>query len=378
MGAAADNDDVGPKKRLQSESRLRSILEVPLGGIDFVDGEGGQAALRLALALVVLGAYAVAQLTGWFGDLRVALQCIAAFGMFACAWCFVVAAGIGSARARLLTVIFLDELCFCLVMWFGAETVAVIAWLPIFMSLGNGLRFGMRIAMYSASLAAACMTTVFLFVPYWRDHGGASAGMVLAAVIVPLYGVALARKLDLRRRAAERRAEEAEEATRIDPLTRVANRLGFMRALSRAVEEAESSGVAASVFYVDLDGFKAVNDRIGHHAGDNVLVAVAEALRACVRSTDVVARLGGDEFAIVARGMNDRRDAESLAEKVANAVRSIPLQEASLRLGASIGICMLPHAGVSSPQQAIDAADQAMLSVKKKSKNGFEFASVPT
>ncbi|WP_374367725.1 GGDEF domain-containing protein [Piscinibacter sp.] len=368
---------MGPKKRLQSKSRLRSILAIPLGGVDFVDGEGGQAALRVALALVVLGAYAAAQLTGYFGDLAVPLQCIGAYLLFACTWCVVVAAEFGSVRVRLLAVIFLDELSFCLVMWRGGEAMAVIAWLPIFMSLGNGLRFGMRIAMYSAALAAVGLSTVFLVVPYWRAYGAASAGLVLAAIFVPLYGVALARKLDLRRRAAEQRALDAEEATRMDALTRVANRVGFTSALSRVLEESRSTGMAACVFYVDLDGFKAVNDQIGHHAGDKALVDVAEALRGCVRSTDVVGRLGGDEFAIVARGMNDRQDAEILAEKIALSVRAVRLQDARLRLGASIGICTLPHDGISTPQQAIDAADQAMLSVKKRSKIGFEFASLP-
>ncbi|TXH53130.1 MAG: GGDEF domain-containing protein [Burkholderiaceae bacterium] len=366
---------MGLKKELPSISRPRSILAIPLGGVDFVDGEGGQAALRVALALFVLGCYGVAQLTGMFGDLRVALQCVGGYLLFACLWCLIVAGEVGSERARLLTVIMLDEFAFCLVMWRGEEATAVLAWLPIFMSLGNGLRFGMRIALYSASLAAACMSAVFISVPYWQQYGAASIGMVLAAVIVPVYGVALARKLDERRREAERRADEAEAATRTDQLTRAANRAGFMKAMARVVDEAKSSGMAACVFYIDLDGFKSVNDQVGHHAGDRVLVEVAEALRACVRSTDVVGRLGGDEFAIVARGMSDRRDAEALAEKIAVAVRAIEIHRAGLQLGASIGICMLPNAAVSAPQDAIDAADQAMLSVKKTSKNGFQFAS---
>ena len=327
------------------------------------------------MALFVLGCYVVAHLTGVFGDLRVALQCVGAYLLFACMWCLIVAGEVGSERARLLTVILLDEVGFGLVMWRGEEATAVIAWLPIFMSLGNGLRFGMRIALYSASLAAVCMSAVFTSVPYWQQLGAAGIGMVLAAVIVPVYGVALARKLDLRRREAERRADEAEVATRTDQLTRAANRVGFMKAMERVVEEARSSGMAACVFYIDLDGFKSVNDQVGHHAGDRVLVEVADALRACVRSTDVVGRLGGDEFAIVARGMSDRRDAEALAEKIAVAVRAIQVHGAGLQLGASIGICMLPNVAVSAPQDAIDAADQAMLSVKKTSKNGFRFAS---
>ncbi len=366
---------MSPKTRLQFKSRRRSILEIPLRGVDFVDGEGGQAALRIALALFVLGCYVVAHLTGVFGDLRVALQCVGAYLLFACMWCLIVAGEVGSERARLLTVILLDEVGFGLVMWRGEEATAVIAWLPIFMSLGNGLRFGMRIALYSASLAAVCMSAVFISVPYWQQLGAAGIGMVLAAVIVPVYGVALARKLDLRRREAERRADEAEVATRTDQLTRAANRVGFMKAMERVVEEARSSGMAACVFYIDLDGFKSVNDQVGHHAGDRVLVEVADALRACVRSTDVVGRLGGDEFAVVARGMSDRRDAEALAEKIAVAVRAIQVHGAGLQLGASIGICMLPNVAVSAPQDAIDAADQAMLSVKKTSKNGFRFAS---
>ena len=112
----------------------------------------------------------------------------------------------------------------------------------------------------------------------------------------------LSAERDAARAEAERlrrRLAEVEQLADRDPLTPVLNRRAFMRELSRAVAFCGRYAAPASLVYFDLDGFKAVNDRFGHAAGDAVLESVARGLLDHVRESDVVARLGGDEFAVL-------------------------------------------------------------------------------
>ena len=105
----------------------------------------------------------------------------------------------------------------------------------------------------------------------------------------------------LERELAAARTQMAELAARaeIDPLTEILNRRGFERELKRSLAHAKRYGTSAALVYLDLDGFKPINDRHGHAAGDAVLKAVAMVLARHVRASDVVARLGGDEFAVL-------------------------------------------------------------------------------
>ncbi len=98
---------------------------------------------------------------------------------------------------------------------------------------------------------------------------------------------------------AEWKIAELEARADIDPLLGILNRRGFARDLTRSLAYVNRYGTDAVLVIIDLDGFKAVNDRNGHAAGDALLVAIASTLRAHVRASDVVARLGGDEFAVL-------------------------------------------------------------------------------
>jgi diguanylate cyclase (GGDEF)-like protein len=166
---------------------------------------------------------------------------------------------------------------------------------------------------------------------------------------------------------SQARATIAELETRadVDPLLNILNRRGFERELKRSLAYLARYKGEAAMLFVDLDGFKAVNDRHGHAAGDALLKAVADALTAHVRASDVVARLGGDEFGVLlwnlgpAQAAAKARDLEQVIAAVA-----IEHDAARLSVGASAGLVALM--GSATPAQMIDAADRAMYARKKE------------
>jgi diguanylate cyclase (GGDEF)-like protein len=143
----------------------------------------------------------------------------------------------------------------------------------------------------------------------------------------------------------------------------------FSELLAGPWPEAGSPGSKLTVFCLDLDGFKAVNDRFGHAAGDAVLVAVADRLRASVRDADFVCRIGGDEFVILLPNITDG-EAAAVARRIVSAV-SEPFEFApTARVGASIGLASAPRDGVTA-DELLSAADRAMYEAKRRGKGGF-------
>ena len=163
--------------------------------------------------------------------------------------------------------------------------------------------------------------------------------------------------------AAERKIVELEARADIDPLLDILNRRGFERELARSLAYVRRYGTAAALVMIDLDGFKAVNDRHGHAAGDALLRAVAAALRAHVRASDVVARLGGDEFGVLLWNIDEGRAAAKVLELEDIIARArADHGEATLSVGASAGAVALN--AEASAEAIIDAADKAMYARK--------------
>lgn len=157
-----------------------------------------------------------------------------------------------------------------------------------------------------------------------------------------------------------------------DPLTGLANRAHFQDRLHFAVSSTEGDGRPVAVIFFDLDDFKIVNDRLGHDAGDRVLVAVAERMRAILRQDDVGARLGGDEFTVLVE--NDPREATArrIAARLLDAIRRpIPVGEEEVTVGASFGIA-LGRAGRETAAELLRRADVAMYGAKARGKNACE------
>lgn len=206
-----------------------------------------------------------------------------------------------------------------------------------------------------------------------------------ARVQVGTRMVRLRRQLMERTRALEARLEEiskleiqADEARQRerflafhDSLTGLSNRQLFFDHLQQDIAQANRSGQLSAVFFIDLNGFKEVNDRFGHDVGDLILRLVAQRMRSCVREIDTVARLGGDEFAITASKLSSPMDAVALAEKLLLAL-SEPYEAGHFDsdIGASIGISLYP-AGARDVQTLVRQADLAMYQAKRLGKNRF-------
>lgn len=163
--------------------------------------------------------------------------------------------------------------------------------------------------------------------------------------------------------SAERKIAELEARADIDPMLDILNRRGFERELARSLAYVRRYGTAAAMVMIDLDGFKAVNDRHGHVAGDALLRAVAAALRAHVRASDVVARLGGDEFGVLLWNIDEGRAAAKVLELEDIIARArADYGEATLSVGASAGAVALN--AEATAEAIIDAADKAMYARK--------------
>lgn len=154
-----------------------------------------------------------------------------------------------------------------------------------------------------------------------------------------------------------------------DPLTRLPNRLLFQDRLTQAMHESERDGEPAVLMFIDLDGFKDVNDHAGHEAGDAVLVEVASRLTDNVRSIDTVARLGGDEFTVVLTKMAGWDSLQRLADALLQVINEpIRVADHVFQIGASIGIACYP-ANAQDADALVAQADKAMYEAKQAGKN---------
>jgi len=151
-----------------------------------------------------------------------------------------------------------------------------------------------------------------------------------------------------------------------DALTGIANRALLVERITQGLRAAEHRSDALAVLFVDLDGFKVINDRWGHEAGDAVLVAIAQRLQSVVRAQDTVARFGGDEFVVVLRETCDATALPVLMEKVTAAIAEPIIWKGTvLRTGASVGLARYPEDGLD-PHSLLQRADESMYSQKAR------------
>jgi diguanylate cyclase (GGDEF)-like protein len=201
--------------------------------------------------------------------------------------------------------------------------------------------------------------------------------LVLLSIVVAVAVSHVAVRRSARRynEMLERANEQLRHAATHDALTGLPNRVLLADRLRQAIARAARNEIRFAVLVVDLDRFKAINDSLGHIAGDELLQEVARRLSGLLRRDDTLARLGGDEFVLLVHGVANPKDGEAVARKVLTQV-SQPLRLAGLdvHVSPSVGICLCPDDGVDS-ETLLQHADAAMYHAKKKGRNTFQFFS---
>jgi diguanylate cyclase (GGDEF)-like protein/PAS domain S-box-containing protein len=170
--------------------------------------------------------------------------------------------------------------------------------------------------------------------------------------------------------------ERIEHMAHYDALTGLPNRALFYDRLKQAFSMAKRTQGGLALLFMDLDGFKQVNDGLGHRIGDLLLKAVAQRLSDCVRESDTVARLGGDEFTVILNEANDRGSVCKVADKIIGVI-GLPfdLEGELVNIGVSIGIALQSGEAVSE-DELVNSADQAMYAAKSAGKNTWRFSEV--
>jgi diguanylate cyclase (GGDEF)-like protein/PAS domain S-box-containing protein len=206
-----------------------------------------------------------------------------------------------------------------------------------------------------------------------NKHGKRYAARISVAVVKDEAGIVqqyVAMVSDITQRKLDE--EKITYQANYDQLTNLPNRTLFMDRLTRRALEGKRSKTSVGLLFVDLDGFKVINDTLGHDAGDQLLVEVSRRLEKCVREADTVARLGGDEFTVIMPLIDNFEAAAVVAGRVITSLgEPFDLQGREGRISASIGVSILP-AQASTASELLHNADVAMYQAKRSGKSKYE------
>ncbi len=169
--------------------------------------------------------------------------------------------------------------------------------------------------------------------------------------------------------------EQLYEMAHYDSLTGLPNRRYFLDRLKESLDQARRAGEGVALMFVDLDGFKLVNDNLGHRAGDQLLREVGLRIRQCIRESDIAARMGGDEFTVILSQIRSSDSAVIVARKIlARLYEPVRIDEKELFISSSIGIAVFPD-DASEVEGLLQSADTALYKAKDLGKNGYQFFS---
>jgi diguanylate cyclase (GGDEF)-like protein len=238
--------------------------------------------------------------------------------------------------------------------------------LLLWIIMGNGLRFGLEYLGFAHLVGVGGFISIVLFSAFWRDHPEMSVAVMLALLALPvLYGVQTNRLNRLNERLQDELAH-ARHAAQHDGLTDLPNRAQFTERLQLEVKRSHRTGESFALMYVDLDGFKRVNDTLGHQFGDDLLVAFSKRIKEIVRETDLAARVGGDEFAIILPTIDTPEGIDHFAERLKLAIREpYEIQGRDTCLNASIGTALFPD-DARDMDDLIRVADRRMYEDKSR------------
>ena len=255
---------------------------------------------------------------------------------------------------RRIVSIILDQAFYGAVLYAAGELSAPFLFAPICMSLGAGLRYGRSYAVIAATASSVFMVAATMMSSYWQHQPTFANAYVCAASIIPFYIFRLTDVMEL--------------MLRTDFATNIANRRGYSENLDDLCITAQRDVTSAALIFVDLDGFKKINDEKGHAAGDIVIVAAAACLVSRLSPFGAPARIGGDEFAITVDKLENHAELENAVCKVLTEMREIGRRN-NCTLSASIGLFYFSDELPVAQKFAEAAADELLFHSKNLGKN---------
>jgi diguanylate cyclase (GGDEF)-like protein len=347
-------------------------------GADAAGGlEVGQAKTRLICTFVGLCGLGI---IGTFTRVPVSIAATGvAFLLYAIAYLVLVRRRPIPTHTRRGFAVLVDNLANIYIASFGGPFAAYAGFLFL-VTIGWGLRFGRHYLVLATAIAILGMVCNLVLSPYWQENLLFGATILFGLIANTVNASILQGRIA---RANRQLAEKIEEVSRLawqDQLTKLPNRPYFRERLGQMLAAAARNGRQVALLLFDIDGFKAVNDTLGHEAGDRLLKEIAERVGRRVRQADTFARVGGDEFVILMDLARDKTDAVPVAETVVTAISEIDMfAEQGLRVGASVGIACSGQ--ISARERVADEllvqADRAMYEAKRAGKGRYRFADEP-
>lgn len=249
------------------------------------------------------------------------------------------------------------------------------------MALSNGLRACWSRPIFDAGRDVVGTFAIYLRVPRAPTRRHLELiDMAAQAATIAMQCATTARqlreaseRLELKIAELDRQRQRLQQLAHHDALTDLPNRIQLDERMQQAIAYTRRRGELMAVCYLDLDGFKPVNDRFGHAAGDQVLIEVARRLRACVRDYDCIARLGGDEFVLLLCDLQSVSQCQFALDRVLEEIASpYLLGEQSVHMTASIGVSLYPSDG-GDPDQLLRQSDQALFIAKREGRSRYAF-----
>lgn len=274
---------------------------------------------------------------------------------------------------RRVFMVLADNAAITVLVWHGGLFNPFLAYY-FWIGIGYGFRFGPNWLAYSTIVSIIGIAAALNFNPLWDAGSAIGPTLILSLCIVSGYAFHLLFRLKQVQHNLALKAAELEKLATYDYLTGLPNRALLMDRLTHAITLSTRTGGDVALLFIDLDGLKTVNDKIGHAAGDALLIEVSKKLLARLRATDTCARIAGDEFVIVLEGAADRDSILRLADTLLKEVRSFTsIAGQPIAVSASIGLAWLSDIGkpAPNPDTFLAAADSAMYEAKHSGKNRY-------
>lgn len=320
--------------------------------------ERGQANARLCWT-AILAVYLIVTLPKFrdYAQYPLAWMALLVQATFASVVAYLVSKKIADGPKRLAYAVVFDQACLGATLFLTGEITAPFIMVTLLLTFGSGLRYGRKYAVLSSTIGSISVCLLVINSQYWVQHSDLALGLAAAIIFIPLYVFRLTDGLAV--------------SMRTDGMTKLWNRVAFDEQLDILCDDISRASTGAAVVVLDLDGFKAINDKQGHPRGDKVLQEAAYALSVELRPFGTVARIGGDEFGVIVDELKSADALEAALGRFLARAREVGDYFGS-PLSASIGVYYLDTGAAPSPKFLYKAADSLMYQSKALGKSQIQ------